>query len=218
MTKDLNYYLSLNYPIEIIEIPESEGGGVSASIPLLGRYSCVGDGETIQEAIDDLARVKPRVLEELLAKGERIPEPEVEKDNTYSGRILLRLSRQLHQKVAEKASIRGESINRYIVNALEADARARIDDLYAMMRELMEKINALKIQNTWQPQDWSGVTTISTMDFWEHFQGTHRIAAGGTTIVGIGIQEQIQNNDEAAPTSELVGGVLRQIGWQGGNR
>jgi antitoxin HicB len=143
MTKDLDYYLSLNYPIEIIQIPESEGGGVSASVPLLGRLSCVGDGETVQEAIEDLTRVKQRVLEGLLQSGKKIPVPDDEDDASYSGRILLRLPRELHRRVAKRAEGRGESINRYIVNALEADARARVDEIYTAIAQMQAVLDAL---------------------------------------------------------------------------
>jgi len=143
MTRNIDYYLSLNYPIEILQIPENDGGGVSASIPLLGRLSCVGDGENIQEAIEDLTRVKRRVLEELLAKGDRIPEPESDEDAAYSGRILLRLPSDLHRKVAKRAEAKGESTNRYIVNALEADARIRIDDIYVLIHDMQAKFDAL---------------------------------------------------------------------------
>jgi len=144
--KDLEYYLSLNYPIELIHIPESDGGGFSASVPLLGRLTCVGDGSTPQEAIDDLARVKRRVLSDLLKRGENVPEPEVIDDNAYSGRVLLRLPRDLHRRVAGRAEARGESTNRYIVNTLEADARARIDDLYSLIVAMKAQLDAL----TWR--------------------------------------------------------------------
>lgn len=33
MKKDFNYYMSLNYPVEISVIPEDEGGGYFACIP-----------------------------------------------------------------------------------------------------------------------------------------------------------------------------------------
>jgi predicted HicB family RNase H-like nuclease len=143
MTNDLSYYLSLNYPIEIIQIPESEGGGFSASVPLLGRLACVGDGETVQEAIEDLTRVKERVLKELLQNGENIPVPEDEDDASYSGRILLRLPRELHKRISKKAEGRGESINRYIVNSLEADARVRVDEIYTAIAQIQTVIDLL---------------------------------------------------------------------------
>lgn len=42
MKKDFNYYMSLNYPVEISVIPEDEGGGYLACIPLLP--GCMTDG------------------------------------------------------------------------------------------------------------------------------------------------------------------------------
>jgi len=153
MTKDLSYYLSLKYPIEVLEIPEDEGGGFSASIPLLGRYTCVGDGDTISEAIDDAVRVKQRVLRDLVARGVAIPEPEVERSPEFSGRLLLRLPPELHKKVAERANARGESINRYIVNALEADARARIDDLHSMLAHLLTRFESFRLESVWRSQE-----------------------------------------------------------------
>ena len=48
MKKDFNYYMSLNYPVEISVIPEDEGGGYFACIPLLP--GCMTDGETFEEA------------------------------------------------------------------------------------------------------------------------------------------------------------------------
>ncbi len=106
----------------------------------------MGDGSTPQEAIDDLARVKRRVLSDHLKRGENVPEPEGIDDNAYSGRVLLRLPRDLHRRVAGRAEARGESTNRYIVNTLEADARARIDDLYSLIVAMKAQLDAL----TWR--------------------------------------------------------------------
>lgn len=161
MTKDLSYYLSLKYPIELLEIPAEEGGGFSASIPLLGRYTCVGDGETVTEAVDDVARVKERVLKDLLGRGVAIPEPEADRSPEFSGRLLLRLPTDLHKKVAERATAKGESINRYIVNALEADARARIDELYSMVAHLLTIFEASRLQHSWHSRDPLGQLSTS---------------------------------------------------------
>lgn len=56
MKKDFNYYMSLNYPVEISVIPEDEGGGYLASIPLLP--GCMTDGETVEEAYTNLQDAK----------------------------------------------------------------------------------------------------------------------------------------------------------------
>ena len=39
MKKDLDYYMNLPYTIEIIRIPDSQGGGFSARLPEVGRLA-----------------------------------------------------------------------------------------------------------------------------------------------------------------------------------
>ena len=78
MRKDLNYYLDLPYKIEIVPISDSDGGGFTAHLPQIGRYAIVGDGETIEDAITDLHRVKKARFAEYLGKGVEIPEPLVD--------------------------------------------------------------------------------------------------------------------------------------------
>jgi len=39
LKKDLEYYMKLNYPLEVIQVPEDEGGGFIVTIPALGRAS-----------------------------------------------------------------------------------------------------------------------------------------------------------------------------------
>jgi len=40
--------------VEVTKIPDDEGGGYSACIPLLGRNAFISDGETIDEALENL--------------------------------------------------------------------------------------------------------------------------------------------------------------------
>jgi len=75
MKKDLNYYLKLRYTIELIPIPEEDGGGWRAEIPELGRYAFVGDGKTIEEALAQLEKVKKDYFEDWYKEGIKIPEP-----------------------------------------------------------------------------------------------------------------------------------------------
>jgi len=67
-------------------IPEKEGGGFCAFIPILGATRCRGDGETVPEAIADLRNVLEDMLEQYLEKGMEIPTP----DRQYSGTIVSR--------------------------------------------------------------------------------------------------------------------------------
>ena len=72
MKKNLPYYLKLNYPIEILEIPKELGGGFSACIPQLGRNAFIGDGETIEDALKDLGATKKEIFSDYLRKGIKI--------------------------------------------------------------------------------------------------------------------------------------------------
>ena len=71
----LNYYMSLDYKISVIEIPEDEGGGYCASIPSLGIYTFRGDGETIVESINNLNEVKKVLFKDMIESGIEILEP-----------------------------------------------------------------------------------------------------------------------------------------------
>ncbi len=125
--KDLSYYSSLPYKIEIEPILEEEGGGYFARLPQFGRMGITGDGETIEEALEELEDFKKRSFERFLKEGKSIPEPEKQdkKSETFNGKILVRTPKDLHQTIAEKAKDNGVSQNQYInyllTKALEQD-------------------------------------------------------------------------------------------------
>jgi len=73
--KDPAHYLSLPYAIEVLPVPEGEGGGYHACIPRLGRYSAVGDGDTPEAAWADLRAALPSLIAGWLAQGIAVPEP-----------------------------------------------------------------------------------------------------------------------------------------------
>lgn len=118
-TKDLAYYLSLPYAVEILPIPAEEGGGYTACIPRLGRYSAVGDGEIPESAYADLRAALPSLFADWLAQGMTIPEPGEEPSvATYSGKLALRVPKSLHTQVAARARREGVSINQFITTTL----------------------------------------------------------------------------------------------------
>ena len=84
MNKDLEYYLSLPYRVEVKSIPVGEGGGFVACLPELGRYAVVGDGDTIRGAIQSMNKIKEILLKEWLEEGVSIPEP---KEEQYGLRV-----------------------------------------------------------------------------------------------------------------------------------
>lgn len=119
MKKLLEYYLSLDYPVEIRRIDDSLGGGYVASIPSLGSQAFVGDGETPQEAYENLQAAKKEIFEDYLNEGIPIPEPIHEsKYEGYSGKLVVRMPRELHARLAHAAKQNDTSLNQFIVYAL----------------------------------------------------------------------------------------------------
>jgi antitoxin HicB len=127
MQKTLEYYLSLDYPVEIRRIDDSLGTGYVASIPSLGSYAFVGDGETPQEAYENLQAAKKEIFEDCLSQGLPIPEPVGEPEyEDYSGKLMLRMPRELHAKLAAAAKRNDTSLNQYI-SYLLSSCEARQD-------------------------------------------------------------------------------------------
>ena len=58
-SKDLKYYLELNYPYQITKIDEADGGGFLIEVPML--KGCMSDGETVEEAYNNLEEAKSSV-------------------------------------------------------------------------------------------------------------------------------------------------------------
>ncbi|MBU0712651.1 type II toxin-antitoxin system HicB family antitoxin [bacterium] len=144
MKKDLIFYMSLNYPIEIVRIPFDEGGGFAASIPQLGRNVFVGDGETVDEAIKMLEFVKEEWFKTYLERGREIPLPEEADDKEYSGKFITRVSPALHRQLAKAARKSNQSLNQYLVQILSSassveEVKSHIDE---QLNLLCDKINA----------------------------------------------------------------------------
>lgn len=114
MTKKLSYYMSLAYRIEIQAIPKELGGGFEASIPQLGRYAFIGQGDTPQEALEDLEETKKEYFIEFLEKGINISEPEPAKKE-FRGEFLFRMPKILHEELYNAAKSNKISLNQYML-------------------------------------------------------------------------------------------------------
>ena len=94
MKKNLEYYLSLDYPVTIERM---EDGIYCASIPLLN--GCKGYGETQKKALDELHGIKQSLLEMMLDQQKSIPEPTVRLEIPVSTFSRIRNKKQLQQFV-----------------------------------------------------------------------------------------------------------------------
>jgi len=119
MKEDLDYYMNLNYDILIKPYGTGNNRGFEVCIPQLGEHLFVGDGDTIEEALESLESIKRELFERMLEKGKPIPEPE-ENPSLFSGRILLRIPKDLHKILYRKARENNVSLNQYITSILSS--------------------------------------------------------------------------------------------------
>ncbi len=141
MKKDLNHYMKLPYRMEISVIPKEKGGGFEAAIPDLGRYAFVGQGDSIEDAIQDLEETKKENFKNLLQKNVDIPEPDGTKKE-YRGEFLIRMPKFLHKELAVAAQENGISLNQYMNYLLINNYRiAQIGELlYTSFEKFMENV------------------------------------------------------------------------------
>lgn len=120
-TGTVEFYMQLDYPVELRAIPKDMGGGYYASIPYLGRDAFLADGDTVEEALEQLEEVKFILFKDMIESGREIPLPPPLSENDiddYSGRLPLRIPKELHKRIAERAKANECSINQYIAVVL----------------------------------------------------------------------------------------------------
>ncbi len=110
--KDLDYYMNLNYKMEIVK--DEESGGYAVSFPEL--QGCVTCSDTIEKAVKMAENAKKEWLNACLEDGIEIPSPL--DDNNYSGQFKLRIPKSLHRSLAEHSEKEGVSMNQYCVYLL----------------------------------------------------------------------------------------------------
>ncbi|MFN6462737.1 MAG: type II toxin-antitoxin system HicB family antitoxin [Nostoc sp. DedVER02] len=109
--QSLEYYLNLQYPVTLY--PEPEGGYVAQIKDLPG---CLTQGETLEETVANLNEARELWIETAYEFGDDIPLPT--SNHSYSGKILLRMPKSLHRRLAETSEQEGVSLNQYIVSLL----------------------------------------------------------------------------------------------------
>jgi antitoxin HicB len=112
--KDLEYYMSLPYRVEVY--PEPDGTGYTAVIPELP--GCMTCADTLDELWNMVEEAKEGWLELSLGDGDYIPEPAPVEVEEYSGKFVLRLPTSLHRQLAKRAEQEGTSLNQLAVMLL----------------------------------------------------------------------------------------------------
>jgi len=114
ITKTLEYFLSLDYKIQIYP----DDGAFVAEIPDLP--GCLTQGDTMEEVVSLINEAKELWLETAIANGISIHEPKQLDD--FSGKFLLRMPKSLHAKLVNQATDEGVSLNQYVVSLLSGKA------------------------------------------------------------------------------------------------
>lgn len=111
--QSLDYYLKLTYPITFY--PDPDGGYVAEIKDLKG---CLTQGETIEEAATNINEARQLWIETAYEYGDEIPLPSSESE--YSGKLMLRMPKGLHQRLANLAKSEGVSLNQYLLFLLSS--------------------------------------------------------------------------------------------------
>jgi len=119
MRKDLDFYLNLRYPVTVHADPD---GGFVAEIEELP--GCMTQGETLEEVFEAIEDARRGWVQVAYKNGQDIPLPrDVEE---YSGKILIRIPKDLHRTLAHTAEREGVSLNQYIASLLAAGVQRDI--------------------------------------------------------------------------------------------
>jgi antitoxin HicB len=115
MEKDVDYYLSLPYTIEVIREPD-EGDGEAWFARVLELPGCMTEADSFAELGEMIQDAMAAWIDIALEDGQTIPEPRLVDD--YSGKFVVRVSRSLHRELAQRAEREGVSLNAWINQVL----------------------------------------------------------------------------------------------------
>lgn len=108
----------MNYPYDVYRAQvETHAFWVAKSKVLNG---CVGQGDSIEDAVEELQINEIAWIESAKEIGLSIPEIPIEHLSAYSGKLTLRISPYEHEKAAMLARKEGISLNQYISDAVVA--------------------------------------------------------------------------------------------------
>ena len=99
--------------LKVVEWSEEDGLSIGSAPPIIGQC-CHGDTEA--KVLEQLVEIVEEWVEIFLRDGKPLPAPSAGKK--FSGKFLVRVSPEIHQKAALKAQARGESLNQFVADAI----------------------------------------------------------------------------------------------------
>jgi len=122
----------LDKPYTRILIRNNDG---SYTAQILEFSGCVAEGDTPDEAIDDLDKAASSWVEVAIEQSEIVPEPLA--SYGYSGKINLRLPKSIHKQAARLAKRDDVSLNQFFASAIAA--RVGAEDLFERLVERIKE-------------------------------------------------------------------------------
>ncbi len=135
--KSLDHYLNFSYPITLY--PDKDGGYTAEIKELPG---CLTQGETREEAMENIEDARILWITTAYEHGDDIPLPSTEVQ--FSGKVLLRMPRSLHRKLAEGSEREGVSLNQYIVSLLSEENTRRVFSTISKL--ILDRFKAMKVK------------------------------------------------------------------------
>lgn len=109
--------MNKDFPVTIYL--DTEGATPYWVAEYLDLQGCIGVGKTKQEALEEAEIFKDMWLDAALESGKPIPEPRNTYSREYSGKFNLRVSKELHRRLAIEAEMQEESMNTLCERYLE---------------------------------------------------------------------------------------------------
>ena len=113
-------YMELPYHISIEKISDESGTYSYASV--LELPGCHSDGDTEEEARENLKEAMELYFEAAIEENMDIPKPLKQTDH-FSGKILVRMPKTLHATLSAAAKLEGVSLNQYILYKLSENSK-----------------------------------------------------------------------------------------------
>lgn len=121
---------------------------------------CVGQGETLDEAIAELQLNEEEWLDTAIECGIPIPEVSVELPSEYSGKFMTRVSPRVHKEAVENATREGISLNQYVNNAI-----VTMNASNTTLNAIQNVIDDLKTMIAPSTQAWKSTNEHRTLEY-----------------------------------------------------
>jgi predicted RNase H-like HicB family nuclease len=129
-------YLKKSY--SRIITPTEEGGFFAEILEFPG---CFAEGKSSSETLEALERVAESWIEAALEQQQTIPEPF--ENQSYGGKVALRLPKSIHKQAARLANRDSISLNQFLVSAVSM--RVGAEKMYAFIERKLEELLPARI-------------------------------------------------------------------------